>query len=635
LGRLSIIIHHNSFPKMARMNNDTGATATRQIRHNFDLCVKPDDAEYMSQRVRRERAFQWHSRWAMPTYKQMKAQVRKCGPSLDITEADVDLLPWSSSGMMNRREYEKMQYITDHVNVQDQRQSLEAARKQRQEAQLRELEEQERLRLAVEQLHREQLEEERRAARARETKRHAEQVKRQAAWERQRQEEARRQAEEAARQKAAEAARRQAAEAERQRQVRAAQERRRQEEERRRQAEQARLRREQEERERLARQQAEAARRQAAHEAELRRQEQERQRLEQERKRQEAERRRQRRLALEQPPKLTHGESPVERAYRCYDLLNQPKRSTLLAALEKTEGLDLMEGDVDALPWNDAGTALDYPKLHALLEQEERRRQIRQPVLNLWIQEGRPTKAQFRDVILDLSRGLRVEPDELSLLSWDDHDEMLMEHDNDYAEEQERAAARRRAVLARKQREQDERANFLAPVLRRKARYSRPPPVTLGNTPLEHAYRWYTRLSGPRRSVMYSTCREGVDLQISEVDTLPWIKDGAILDFARLGELLEEIEQDRKRIAGKDDGSGTRGLMNVKDRQRQAYNWYKKLKRPRRHTFYRLVDETLGMTIQKADVDLLPWNADKTQVDESQLPDTLRHGRSSRRTSIG
>jgi len=95
-------------PPNKKVGNDTAVTASRHI-GGMDITKTVDDDEYMAERVRRERAFQWHSRWALPTYKEMKAQVRKAKGNLDITEDDVDLLPWGPGGMLNRREYERLQ----------------------------------------------------------------------------------------------------------------------------------------------------------------------------------------------------------------------------------------------------------------------------------------------------------------------------------------------------------------------------------------------------------------------------------------------------------------------------------------------------------------------------------------------
>ena len=91
--------------------NDTAVGTGRHI-GGMDITKTIDDDEYMLERVRRERAYQWHSRWALPTYKQMKAQVRNAKGSMDITEDDVDLLPWTAGGMLNMREYHRMQRNT-------------------------------------------------------------------------------------------------------------------------------------------------------------------------------------------------------------------------------------------------------------------------------------------------------------------------------------------------------------------------------------------------------------------------------------------------------------------------------------------------------------------------------------------
>ena len=41
------------------------------------------DADFHDIQIRRERAYQWHARWAMPNYDQMKKNVIKAGAGLD------------------------------------------------------------------------------------------------------------------------------------------------------------------------------------------------------------------------------------------------------------------------------------------------------------------------------------------------------------------------------------------------------------------------------------------------------------------------------------------------------------------------------------------------------------------------
>ena len=52
-----------------------------------------------------------------------------------------------------------------------------------------------------------------------------------------------------------------------------------------------------------------------------------------------------------------------------------------------------------------------------------------------------------------------------------------------------------------------------------------PPPVPIGDTPLERAYRWYSRLNGPPHAEMMATVNKTPDMDITadDVDLLPWI----------------------------------------------------------------------------------------------------------------
>ena len=55
---------------------------TRRI-GTLDVTKTMSDADFHELKIRRERAYQWHARWAMPNYDQMKKNVVKAGPGLD------------------------------------------------------------------------------------------------------------------------------------------------------------------------------------------------------------------------------------------------------------------------------------------------------------------------------------------------------------------------------------------------------------------------------------------------------------------------------------------------------------------------------------------------------------------------
>lgn len=49
----------------------------------LDVTKTAADADFNDLKIRRERAYQWHARWAMPNYDQMRTNVVKAGPGLD------------------------------------------------------------------------------------------------------------------------------------------------------------------------------------------------------------------------------------------------------------------------------------------------------------------------------------------------------------------------------------------------------------------------------------------------------------------------------------------------------------------------------------------------------------------------
>jgi len=81
---------------------------------------------------------------------------------------------------------------------------------------------------------------------------------------------------------------------------------------------------------------------------------------------------------------------------------------------------------------------------------------------------------------------------------------------------------------------------------------ARPPRPTMGDTPLERAYRWYVRIMSPSYKGMCDSVRKtaGMDITVEDVNLLPWIKKGKILDYELLTEMLDEIQAKRKALTG-------------------------------------------------------------------------------------
>ena len=73
-----------------------------------------------------------------------------------------------------------------------------------------------------------------------------------------------------------------------------------------------------------------------------------------------------------------------------------------------------------------------------------------------------------------------------------------------------------------------------------------PPPVPIGNTPLERAYRWYSRLNGPPHAEMMATVNKmpSMDITADYVDLLPWI--GATKTMLNLG-VINAVRDERKQ----------------------------------------------------------------------------------------
>lgn len=229
--------------------------------------------------------------------------------------------------------------------------------------------------------------------------------------------------------------------------------------------------------------------------------------------------------------------------------------------------------------------------------------------MDMWKALGQPKKDQFQKLVeQDSSRGFTT--DDIDVLSWDPTGTFVIEHDDHEVND----ARRRRKEMERKRIEERERLR-LQEELALSRRRNRPPPVPTGNSPLERAYRWYTRLSGPKRHEFKKVVKdtEAMDITQDDVDLLPWIKNGALLDFAKLGEMLDAEEKKRKDAEGIKTRDKAKEDAEAK-RRKLARDWYDVLEKPKRETMYRLIDETFGMDIDKADVDLLPWDPSDTVV---------------------
>lgn len=538
-------------------------------------------------------------RWGFPNYPSMVAKV-KATAGIDITVEDVQLLPWGENNRLDRGAYQKLQAkkalssrsIRDDVKKKERDTAARRKREQEMDEEFEKLkraaaEDEQRRQQELDQHEREKAAKARRKKEAEERKKEKERKQEAARRQKEEMEERKREAEERLRLEAESRMRKEEEDREmaklleKERELRAAEEKKQQDELKRKvKKEKERLKREALEKEKKAEE-----RKKAAKAAKKRLQKHSR-----------------------EPPPPTQGQSPVERAYRCFLVLAKPNKRTLKACLDRCDGLLLVEGDIDTLPWNKQRADLDYSKLRKLLAREETRRTIYGLAKQLWEKEGRPEKDELKDKIEKLSGGA-IRPEDLDALIWDKHECVLVEPDEDNME----AVRHVEKQIARRKVEEEERQKLYSEY-ELKIRSNRPPPVTTGNEPVERAYRWYQRLNGVKKRTLYNVILEtpGIDISKADVNLLPWVGKGPRLDFQKLSAMLEEIEERRrKKLLNRNTTD------DEPARRKQALDWYTTLKNPTKETMYRLVDETIGMKMSKADVDLLPWKEGGREVDET------------------
>jgi hypothetical protein len=412
------------------------------------------------------------------------------------------------------------------------------------------------------------------------------------------------------------------------------------------------------------------------------------------REEEEAERERQRQAEATRrkqlPPAVTQGTSPIERAYYWYDLLEAPTRQNMKCTIDKTTGMDITQNDVDVLPWKADGNSLDYAKLHDLLEaatgqvpalKDEtdacspsngggapstptgRRGIVPKSILSavksptatsspikhvsftprstkgtispsskkssLWNALGederqkrkafgwyltlqRPSREVMTKIIAE-TEGIAVSTEDVDLLPWDESDQFVEEEHMVLpslfgASDQER---HERQVKVRRQ-EDKARAEEAAELVTWKNEQPEAPPVMQGHSDIEQAYQWYRKLGEPSKETMLAVLNEtkGVDLTAEQLDTLPWTQHDKAIDYEQLEEGLKKGKEtiDPRLLAA---------LL-------KAYGWYEDLGIPKFITFSNIVENTEGVDVTLEDIAKLPWDEVKQTVDADKMRELQR-----------
>ena len=161
--------------------------------------------------------------------------------------------------------------------------------------------------------------------------------------------------------------------------------------------------------------------------------------------------------------------------------------------------------------------------------------------------------------------------------------------------------------------------------------------------PMLQAYDWYTRLAKSPRHIMERVLAEASNMNITkdELDLLPWGDDGDWLDMRILRESLsiydiecaqtlfremDEAQEARVRDDDEDERTVDTAFTEVTlasdiadPIKLHAYEYYLRLGMPNYKQFCAIVTETHGIDLTKDDIGLLPWNADKSRVNEYEM----------------
>mmetsp|Transcript_5004 Transcript_5004/g.9522 ORF Transcript_5004/g.9522 Transcript_5004/m.9522 type:complete len:795 (-) Transcript_5004:181-2565(-) len=623
-------------PTIMRRTSTGGADPLlKALKQSFSKPESPED--FNSLHKRRERVYMWHRRWAGPTYTMMKKQIERT-PGLDITVADLDLLPWGAGQRLNNAEYHKLQ-----------RQAfLGEAKVKRQQSLSKD--DQAAMEAIAAQLRAEQAEKAEQKAKA--------------------EEKARLEAQEKARIKAEEAKKRADEEAAR-----------------RKKAEQEALEAEQERQRLAAAQAAEEQRRRAEEAAEKAA----RERMHQRRKQAPAVTKGNSRIEraycwydkLHQPTReqmlkaveFTEGmDLTVDAIHelpwtadgtfleypRLHELLEKVTGKELALKEEEEEakgqialsstavrqkekvgriGLSSISPLVsptkaswdrnksDFTPRSSKGTfhlSADQRKsLLASFSGEDEK--MKRKAFGWYLTFGRPTKTVMQQ-ILTHARGVSVSVDDLDLLPWDENGELFVQEHKIVLPSEDEEKLRRQ--VARRKREDEARAEEAAEFEEWKQTEQTPAPAV----PPEHvrsgnvatAYRWFKKLGEPTKENFLAALSEtkGIPVTPEQVESLPWIKEDRALDHEHLTELLQQEEENAATSATENmeppiDPAILAAIL-------KAYQEYQALGIPKYVTFTTLIDETTGLKSTKDDVSLLPWDEGRIMVDEEQIGELQR-----------
>ena len=136
-----------------------------------------------------------------------------------------------------------------------------------------------------------------------------------------------------------------------------------------------------------------------------------------------------------------------------------------------------------------------------------------------------------------------------------------------------------------------------------------------------HAYLWYKKLGEPTKETFKAVLQEtkGVPVTMEQVDALPWTYHDLALDHDELAELLREEENTAFVAQHTAGGDGLTFDPKTVAAILKAYRAYKELDVPKYITFTSFVNNTQGLDVTEDDVSLLPWDKDRKFVDEGRI----------------
>ena len=313
--------------------------------------------------------------------------------------------------------------------------------------------------------------------------------------------------------------------------------------------------------------------------------------------------------------KMKMGRLDQDKAFLWYNRLGRPTKETMLQALEETNGMDIKAADINSLPWTEDGKTLRpgenrYQDAFEEDTEEHVDRSLetgsdaaarRSKALKAYKTLAQPSRLVFRKIVQETD-GLGIDIEDIDLLPWDPEKEFVT--DSNHAEEEE--AARKKAEEAERLRKEAEDA------ARKKAE-------------AEEAERLRKEAEDAAREKAEE--EEAARKKAEEEEAERLRKEAEEAARRRAAEEAEhklweerkrqaELERKRKEEEAlrKKQAAEEASKKKKEARRGNALEWYKRLAKPTREVFNKVIKETDGVNVTKEDIDLLDWDPTNTYV---------------------